>query len=363
MSYIFLLLSLHVFADESFSIKPQGRITIKSDKSIFSANCKAERYWPVITGLKDKKIESKLNSEFLKILSVGKKIKPDDCPGKSSNEDYTYINNTFIGAQRGTFLGIEFRIYFPGGSGRIFNDCRIYDLKTGNVYRPETHRLPGASEYVRRIFKERNKITLAETEPENLSEIESGRPSPFCLGKDGMEVRRHAFALNEIRVLLTKEDAEKIFKMTPEIVAIFFPDEGRSMNSKAAKIPFVPGKSLDDISIGETTDSLRRKNFVTDNSREGNYLKRDDFLVRLNDDRVVQIWYSGDLQNLRLGKRQLPSGKDLQTYAKFFNSCEQIIQGSGGQVLYCENRGVEITTSKIDDEIGFSVIGLGEKKN
>ncbi len=124
-------------------------------------------------------------------------------------------------------------------------------------------------------------------------------------------------------------------------------------------IPVIPGKILGDVMIGDTSEILRKKNFVVDDSRvsqDNTYYKRTDFLVRLVKDRVVQIWYEGDLKKLRVVGKSLPAKKDIPHFTKFFKNCDPIVKGSGGEILYCENKGVEIVFS-IDPVhgLGFSV--------
>ncbi len=131
---------------------------------------------------------------------------------------------------------------------------------------------------------------------------------------------------------------------------------GLSMNT----LQVVPGKSLGDVQIGDSSEILKKKNFVADNSRvtpETTYFMRKDFLVRLVKDRVVQIWYEGDLKKLRVGDKSLPEKTDASSFRKFFKSCDPIVKGSGGEILYCENKGVEIVYS-IDPVhgLGFSVL-------
>lgn len=141
---------------------------------------------------------------------------------------------------------------------------------------------------------------------------------------------------------------------------------GLAMNSLAAKeIVCVPGKSLADVLIGDTRAVLAKKKFIIDESRTSSdtYLKRSEFLVRLVQDHVVQIWFDGDLSQIKFGTKSLPTKKDLVNLSKFFKNCSPIVKGSGGDLLYCENYGIEFSTSHMDkDKIALSVILPSEAK-
>lgn len=121
----------------------------------------------------------------------------------------------------------------------------------------------------------------------------------------------------------------------------------------------VPGKSFGDVNLGEETSSLLRKGFVADKEyAEGLYLIRGGLHVSLFAKKADLIWLERDLWGKVLFKgKALPSLRSIQDAKKVFSSCEKPIQGSGGRMVYCENRGLRIDTSfPKDDVTGFSVV-------
>ncbi len=123
-----------------------------------------------------------------------------------------------------------------------------------------------------------------------------------------------------------------------------------------------PGKSLGEVSVGQTSSSLLKAGFVADKVRieipgSLSYLTKDQLLVRLEDDRVVQIWFVGkDLSTLRYEGKSLPKATEPKAFAEFFKTCEPVVQGSGGKLLYCADRGVELSFPGPTGPVGFSVI-------
>jgi hypothetical protein len=126
-------------------------------------------------------------------------------------------------------------------------------------------------------------------------------------------------------------------------------------------IDFFPGKSLGLVEIGGTLSSLKKLGFEFDDSRASNdpsisYMKKDNFLARLINDKVVQIWHNAhDLTMLRFNGKKLPADSSPASFKKFFQGCEEL-QGSGGKLLYCEHRGIELDFPRAKGPVGFSVI-------
>jgi len=86
----------------------------------------------------------------------------------------------------------------------------------------------------------------------------------------------------------------------------------------------VPGKSLGQVSMGERLAELLKKGFLPDTSRSPDiYLKKDLLLVRLQGERVVQIWFMGNtFTMLRLHQRKFPKQmirKHLENFSKHVN--------------------------------------------
>jgi len=129
--------------------------------------------------------------------------------------------------------------------------------------------------------------------------------------------------------------------------------------AQLATINIVPGKSFGDVNIGEKRINLNKRGFVRDQARRSeSYLRKGNFLLRMENDSVVQIWLDGDsFENLRFEGKKFPSVLDLKTLKTYFKDCGPEIKSSGGTIVYCENKGVELTFSYFSpNPFGFSVI-------
>ena len=120
----------------------------------------------------------------------------------------------------------------------------------------------------------------------------------------------------------------------------------------------VPGRSLGNVNIGDTRSKLLQDGFKSDNIRDSNhFLKHDNLLVRLEQDQAVQIWFEGNnLTVLSLRGKKLPKKKSAKSLKKFFRNCEPEVKGSGGFLIYCEDRGIELVFSFSGDFQGLSII-------
>jgi hypothetical protein len=99
----------------------------------------------------------------------------------------------------------------------------------------------------------------------------------------------------------------------------------------------IPGKSIGDLNIGATSVELAPLGYTLDKWRSSidpsvTYYKKGSTLVRLKNDRVVQVWpeYSSYKRLLINGKR-LPKKLGLKDLKKSLQNCEQH-KGSGGPV-------------------------------
>lgn len=209
--------SIYAADNEGFKIKPIGTLNARNEEQVFAENCKAIRVWPEISGLASKEIEKKLNDKFRKIISVGRKLKADDCPGEKvegiADEYYIYRNTYSIGAQKSDYLGIEFTIIFPGGSGRVINDCRIFNLKDASEVRLDKYLSKDSLKFAHKIFKERFKDREIDVmyEPDGFKS--KSQYSPFCLQKDGIYLLVNAFENNrDDRLKLLPTDRKHLFK-------------------------------------------------------------------------------------------------------------------------------------------------------
>lgn len=122
-------------------------------------------------------------------------------------------------------------------------------------------------------------------------------------------------------------------------------------------LSIVPGKSLGEVRIGQSKVELIQQNFKLEENRDPKvYFKKNNLLVRLEDEKVVQIWFEGqNLSELFFKDKSMPRKSDPQTLKKIFN-CEPKIEGTGGYLFFCENHGLELDYSPKHELVGFSVI-------
>ncbi|KYG69232.1 hypothetical protein AZI87_08480 [Bdellovibrio bacteriovorus] len=151
----------------------------------------------------------------------------------------------------------------------------------------------------------------------------------------------------------------KMISRALALITLAFSANGKNL------LTIIPGKRLSEVSIGDSASKLKKKGFITDDSRQSpsttTYMKKKDLLVRLQNDKAVQIWFEGkNLGELSLNGKALPASDNINSFKNFFKGCEEY-QGSGGQLLYCEKRGIEITSSGMNGSgVKISVIAPTE---
>lgn len=137
-----------------------------------------------------------------------------------------------------------------------------------------------------------------------------------------------------------------------------------SVYSAPETFEIIAGKSLGDVLIGETSESLKQKNFTenTGYALSESYLKRDGLNARLFGGKVAQAWVDTEhLKKLRYLGKPLPSAGSSKTFRQFFSGCENSIKGSGGIMIYCENRGLRLEFSFDEKSFGgLSVVDLAD---
>jgi hypothetical protein len=119
-------------------------------------------------------------------------------------------------------------------------------------------------------------------------------------------------------------------------------------NAQAAEIlSIVPGKSLGSISIDEKRESLLNKCFAPSGAHDPEmYLRKDDIVVKLDSNKVSEIFFdSSSYKNLRLRGKKFPKDTRAKAMRKFFKKCGPSVKSSGGTLIYCENRGIELSYS------------------
>ena len=124
----------------------------KSEKFEYHQFCKSLRKWSEFQTKAGFAVD-RINKQIRKDLTVGKKLKVTDCPpisdDKNMQEDYLYQNEAEPTGRLGRLLGILESVYFPGGTGRISNEFKTFDLKTGSVFNLKSCLQNGALEKIK----------------------------------------------------------------------------------------------------------------------------------------------------------------------------------------------------------------------
>lgn len=107
----------------------------KTEKDRLRPNCEAIREYVEIRDAAPGSAADQINSRIRRELTVGKKLRQEDCPEADSSEYFQYHNWAKVTSQRDGRLGIDYRVQFPGGTTRVKRWCDTYDLKTGHEIR------------------------------------------------------------------------------------------------------------------------------------------------------------------------------------------------------------------------------------
>ena len=230
----YLILTLCLFSYSSSSqaaelekvpLKPAGLISKKYLRQEFAKNCKSEREYPIFSDLSSPEAAIKINEVAHKILTVGKKLAAKECPpetGEGSDENYAYLNSYLIGKQVGSFLGMSFHIVAPGGSNRYIQDCRIFNLDTGEEFNVRQYFKQDSLKMLQQIMDgsltsdpQFDKLNMI-MEPEGLTQQTLKEPlSPFCLKKEGLVVLKSPKGKLTRSVLLSADTIKKMFQPNP----------------------------------------------------------------------------------------------------------------------------------------------------
>ena len=136
-----ILLFLNIFSKaEEITLLAGGKIVTKEHEQKLGPTCSATRKWIEIDGLADKAVQNKINHSIQKEITVGKKLSARDClldkngNPKFPQEKIDFFNSVSLSGQRPSTLGISTYVYFPGGTGRRYSKCSIFNLKTGEKF-------------------------------------------------------------------------------------------------------------------------------------------------------------------------------------------------------------------------------------
>ncbi len=89
-------------------------------------------------------------------------------------------------------------------------------------------------------------------------------------------------------------------------------------------VKIFPGKSLGSVKIGDSSTRLKKMGFLLDNSKTSTdwYFKKRKYLVRLTDDKAVQIWFDDkSLNSLRFKGKKMPDVPSIESFRKIFHDC------------------------------------------
>lgn len=134
----------------------------------------------------------------------------------------------------------------------------------------------------------------------------------------------------------------KIFILLVMVVAVAM--------AKKVSLDLVPGKSLGEVTLGDSRTDLLAKGFTADPDRaslEFTYLLKQPLLVLLKDDKVFEIClldFPKHLKVLRYRGKDFPRSAQLETVSDFIGACEEQVVGSGGVIRRCGKGGVELAT-------------------
>jgi hypothetical protein len=122
----------------------------------------------------------------------------------------------------------------------------------------------------------------------------------------------------------------------------------------------IPGKSLGDVKLGESFDDVMAKGFAkSNNGSPGEFLRRGPLFVRFSKGKVAEISIDGDkIARATLRGKPLPANGDPATMRKFLTACEPDVTGSGGILIDCENRGVELVYSRDPSLPGLAFLSV-----
>lgn len=121
-------------SEEAVTLKMGAVAVRKTEHQVFNTVCTAKRSWIEFQQLGDANAAETINRRIRKAITVGKALTEADCPDPSDGETYEYSNESYLRGEWKRFVGIHTSVIFPGGSGRVANQCGVFDLQTGKQY-------------------------------------------------------------------------------------------------------------------------------------------------------------------------------------------------------------------------------------
>jgi hypothetical protein len=181
------LWSFATHADElrlPLSLPEGGRVVAKQETQKLTPACDAQRTWVEVEGLPDAEAGKRINRQIRKKITVGRKLKEEDCGGSEEEGGYTYLNRVEVTGVWRRFLGTNTTVCFPGGTGRCVESCEIYDLKTGKRDDLKQHVDPAARAKLAALL---NRQAKADDFPAGYLPIDL-KETAMCLEKDGIRI-------------------------------------------------------------------------------------------------------------------------------------------------------------------------------
>lgn len=123
--------------------------------------------------------------------------------------------------------------------------------------------------------------------------------------------------------------------------------------------PIRPGVGIQSYNLGYTRSEFLKMGFVVDPDRGKKYLKKGSFLIMLKDDIAAMIFYDGNPFSL-MGKNSIAM-KDInkKLLESSFNPCV-VEKGSGGEMLYCQKKGIRFDFDYHDKYLGLAIQKKGK---
>jgi hypothetical protein len=166
------------------SLPGGGQVVAKKETQKRTPNCRAQRTWVEVEGLPEAEAAKHINGQIRKKITVGRKLKEEDCAGSEEEGGYTYVNRVEVTGVWRHYLGASTTVCFPGGTGRCVETCEVYDLKTGKRDDLKKYVDPAARAKLAELL---NVQAKADALPEGYLPLNL-KEAAICLRKDGIRI-------------------------------------------------------------------------------------------------------------------------------------------------------------------------------
>jgi len=161
-----------------------GQVVAKQETQKRTPKCRAQRNWVEVEGIPEPEAQKLINGQIRKKITVGRKLKEEDCAGSEEEESYTYVNRVEVTGVWRRYLGTSTTVCFPGGTGRCVESCEIYDLATGKRDDLKKYVDPAARARLETLLNQQAK---ADDFPEGYLPLKL-KETAMCLRNDGIRI-------------------------------------------------------------------------------------------------------------------------------------------------------------------------------